>query len=107
MSVLVDVPGAVVDTTGPTVDGRVHLRLLAVDPEVRGIGVGQAAITALCARADAAGWTVELAATVDLGSDLRRLVGWYGRHGFAVDRSRPALVPHHVPMVRRPQVSAA
>lgn len=105
MTVLVDVPDAVVDTVGPTPGGLVHLRLLAVAPGARGSGVGRAAMTALCQRADEHGWTVQLAATTDLGSDLGRLVRWYRRHGFTVDRTQPALVPHHVPMVRAPRPS--
>lgn len=107
MTTLVDVPGALVDTVGPTAGGLVHLRLLAVDPDARGAGVGRAAMTALCDRADEHGWTVRLAATMDLGADLRRLVSWYRQHGFTVDSSQPALVPHHVPMVRRPHIHQA
>lgn len=103
MTALVDVPGALVDTVGPTAGGLVHLRLLAVDPDARGAGVGRAAMTALCDRADEHGWTVRLAATVDLGSDLKRLVGWYRQHGFTMDPSQATLVPHHVPMVREPR----
>lgn len=107
MTVLVDVPDAVVDTVGPTANGLVHLRLLAVSPDARGTGVGRTALTALCERADANGWTLRLAATVDFGSDLRRLVSWYRRHGFTLDSTQPSLVPHHVPMVRAPHIHEA
>lgn len=95
------------ETTSPTVDSTVHLRLLSVPPEHRGRGLATAALRDLCARADAHGWTVELAATNDFGADVRRLMRWYGRHGFVLDRSRPLVVPAHIPMVRRPVRTAA
>ena len=92
----------VVDLQGPDADDVVYLRLLAVDPEHRGTGAGTAALADLCARADAHGWTIRLGATCDLGADIRRLVGWYARVGFTLDRSRPVMAPYLVPMVRRP-----
>lgn len=102
---LVDIPGALVDTVGPTRHGMVSLRLLTVDREVRGRGVGQAALSALCGCADEHGWTVRLAATDNLGSDVRRLVRWYARHGFVPDRAGTPMWPDHVPMVRIPRGS--
>ena len=102
MNTLVQVPGALVDTVGPTGNGTVQLRLLTVAPESRGAGVAQAALDALCDRADTAGWTIRLAATADLGADLSRLLRWYRRSGFTPDPTQPALAPHHVPMVRAP-----
>lgn len=104
---LVHVPGAYVETVGPTENGLVGLRLISVDGSVRGNGVGESALSQLCSQADDHGWTVALAATCDLGSDVRRLVRWYSRHGFTLDRAQTAMVPFHVPMIRLPQVSAA
>jgi GNAT superfamily N-acetyltransferase len=86
-------------------DGMVLLRLLTVDVDARGRGVGQAALSALCGRADEHRWTVRLAATGDLGSDVRRLVHWYARHGFVPDPAGHMVWPNHVPMVRRPHIS--
>jgi GNAT superfamily N-acetyltransferase len=92
-----------VQTAGPDSAGEVYLDLLAVAPEARGTGEGTAALAALCAQADAAGWTIRLGATGDLGADVARLVRWYARAGFNLDRSRPAMWPYLVPMVRTPR----
>jgi GNAT superfamily N-acetyltransferase len=98
----VDRRTVLVDIDGPDPDDEVYLHLITVSAGSRGAGLGTAALQDLCAQADAGGWTVRLGATGDLGSDVRRLVRWYARHGFVPDRTRTAVAPEYVPMVRRP-----
>jgi GNAT superfamily N-acetyltransferase len=92
-----------VDTVGPDARGEVYLQLLAVAAEHRGTGVGTAALHDLCDRADVARWTVRLNATCDLDADVVRLVRWYARAGFVLDRKVTAMWPYLVPMVRFPR----
>lgn len=91
-----------VDTVGPDEAGVLYLLLVTVDADHRGEGLGTAALAALCEHADAAGWTIRLHATSDLGSDAVRLVRWYLRAGFVPDPATEAMWPSMVPMIRRP-----
>ena len=91
-----------VDSVSPDERGGVYLRLIAVAAEHRGTGAGTAALRDLCERADAAGSTIRLNATCDRGADVARLVRWYARAGFVLDRSVTAMWPYFVPMLRRP-----
>lgn len=55
---------------------------LGVPAEDRGQGVADAAVAAVCATADTGRATVWMQPDSGFGSDLRRLIPWYARHGF-------------------------
>jgi len=56
---------------------------IATDPAAHGSGLGRAMLDAAEARARQLGLAVVRLYT---GATLRHLVGWYGRHGYAVER---------------------
>lgn len=63
-------------------ESTVVIQLISVPLSQRGYGLGQRVLNILCAWADDAGLTLALSPSSHLGSDLRRLVAWYGRAGF-------------------------
>jgi GNAT superfamily N-acetyltransferase len=56
---------------------------IATDPSRQGAGLGRALLTAAEARARALGHTIVRLYT---GTVLTHLTGWYGRHGYTVER---------------------
>lgn len=64
-------------------DGDLTIESIATDPIRQGAGLGRALLAAAEARARDLGYTVVRLYT---GSVLTHLTGWYGRHGYSVDR---------------------
>jgi hypothetical protein len=65
-------------------DAAVSFDFLGVPHLYRGRGVARRAITLACDQADASGVPIVMQPDAGFGSDLRRLVSWYGSHGFSV-----------------------
>ena len=61
-------------------DAHWHLGPVAVDPDLRGRGIGRAMLSAFCARMDEAG------SVAYLETDKQENVGFYESYGFRVDR---------------------
>jgi hypothetical protein len=81
-----------------TVSGNaLSFDFLGVPAGMTGLGLADRAFAAVCTFADRAGVTVVLSADDGFGSDLRRLVRWYSRHGFTITG-----VGHAVSMRRLP-----
>lgn len=62
----------------------VELDFIGVAHEDRGQGHATRALAAMCRIADDFGITMRLDADPAFGSDFRRLIRWYTRHGFRV-----------------------
>lgn len=67
----------------------VIVQLISVPPSQRGLGMGQRVLDILCGWADREGVHLALSPSPHFGSDQRRLVAWYGRHGFTPTRAVP------------------
>lgn len=93
-------------TVGPVIvnitaaERSISFDFLGVPAAMAGQGLGDKAFAAVCAVADRAQVTVVLSADPGFGSDLRRLVRWYSRHGFTVTS-----VGHAVDMRRMPEAA--
>jgi len=85
-------------------DGTVSIDLISVPADLRGRGCAQQVLDIITAWADRHGETVTLEATPNFGSDIRRLIGLYGRYGFVLVR---AVGRTDVLMERTPQQDAA
>ena len=57
---------------------------IATDPSCQGRGIGRALLMAAVERGRALGYNIIRLYT---GSSLAHLIGWYGRHGFAIERT--------------------
>lgn len=84
-----------------------HLDLLMTDYPLRALGHGDRALSELCAAADRLGVAIHLDAADCMGADIRRLVAWYSRRGFALEPSRTPEDPRCIPMVRHPHIPEA
>lgn len=62
--------------------GVVNIDLISVPAELRGRGCATDALTRITGWADRTGTTLTLTATYSLGSNVKRLLGLYKRHGF-------------------------
>lgn len=75
-----------------------YVEHFAIDPSLRGRGVGAAAIEALAAMSDARGVPVVLEVELpDAGHDARRRIGFYERCGFTAHRDFKYVQPPYAP----------
>lgn len=79
-------------------DQTISFDFLGVPGEMAGRGLGDKAFAAVCDVADRAQVTVILSADPGFGSDLRRLVRWYSRHGFTVTEVGNAVSMRRMPV---------
>ena len=96
-------PGTeVVLSRGPS--GYVVLHSIKVPKGEQGSGTGTAAMTALTHEADKQGWPLALTPTTDFGaSSVKRLEGFYARHGFTANKGRARNMRVNETMVRLPR----
>lgn len=67
--------------------GYVHVHMLRVPKDRQGEGYGTAIMRALCAVADARGWTLTVTPSADYGAtSVPRLERFYARFGFTHNR---------------------
>ncbi|RLP77001.1 hypothetical protein D9V32_05085 [Mycetocola tolaasinivorans] len=79
---------------------QVILDLIQVPYPLRGSGLANRALHALCSRADAAGWELALEPHPAFGSDTERLARWYGTHGFRLEEPGMTAWMHRPPRTR-------
>ena len=74
-------------------DGELWVDLLWISAADRGRGLGDHALLTVLRAVDRLHLAVRISPDDAFGSDLRRLIRWYGRHGFGLEPDRTMIRP--------------